>query len=72
MTRPLLLRGGRVIDPSRRFDGVADVLVAPRLAQLGLMDYHRGVEAIAEGRTAMRRRLPVLEAALGVGGGRPA
>jgi dihydroorotase len=27
MTRPLLLRGGRVIDPSRRVDGVADVLV---------------------------------------------
>ncbi len=47
----------------------ADVLVAPRLAQLGLMDYHRGVEAIAEGRTAMRRMLPALEAALGLGGG---
>jgi dihydroorotase len=28
MTRPLLLRAGRVIDPSRRSDGVADVLLA--------------------------------------------
>lgn len=27
MTRPVLLRGGRVIDPSRRFDETADVLV---------------------------------------------
>jgi dihydroorotase len=27
MTRPLLLRGGRVIDPSRDFDQLADVLV---------------------------------------------
>lgn len=27
MTRPVLLRGGRVIDPSRRFDQTADVLV---------------------------------------------
>ena len=28
MTQPLLLRGGRVIDPGRGMDGVADVLVA--------------------------------------------
>ena len=27
MTRPVLLRGGRVIDPSRRFDQTADLLV---------------------------------------------
>lgn len=46
----------------------ADVLVTPRLAQLGLMDYHRGMEAIAEGRAAVRRMLPALEAALGAGG----
>jgi dihydroorotase len=25
--RPVLIRGGRVIDPSRQFDGVADVLL---------------------------------------------
>jgi len=34
--RPLLLRGGRVVDPSRRFDAVADVLVIDgRIAAAG-------------------------------------
>ena len=28
MTRPILIKGGRVIDPSRRTDGVADVYLA--------------------------------------------
>ena len=28
--RPLLIRGGRVIDPSRRTDGVADVYIVGR------------------------------------------
>ena len=27
MTKPLLLRGGRVIDPSQSMDGAADVLI---------------------------------------------
>lgn len=36
MTRPILIRGGRVIDPSRRSDGVADVyLVEGRVASVG-------------------------------------
>jgi len=39
----------------------ADVLVTPRLAELGLLDYHRSTEAIAEGREAMRLMLPLLE-----------
>lgn len=43
----------------------ADVLIAPRLAQLGQMDYHRGMEAIAEGKEAVRRVLPALRFALG-------
>lgn len=42
----------------------ADVLISPRLAQLGLMDYHRAEEAIAEGRAAVRRILPSLQHAL--------
>ncbi|MBL8492520.1 MAG: patatin-like phospholipase family protein [Rhodocyclaceae bacterium] len=37
-----------------------DVAVAPRLAHLGLMDYHRGVEAIAEGRAAVDRLWPAI------------
>lgn len=43
----------------------ADVLLSPRLGHLGLMDYHRGAEAIAEGRAAVRRMLPAIEHALG-------
>lgn len=39
----------------------ADVLIAPRLAQLGLMDYHCGAQAIAEGRAAVKRMLPLIE-----------
>jgi NTE family protein len=42
----------------------ADVLLAPRLAQLALMDYHRAPEAIAEGRAAVARMMPALEHAL--------
>lgn len=42
----------------------ADVVIAPRVARLGLMDYHRGVEAIAEGREAVARALPAIRYAL--------
>ena len=43
----------------------ADVLISPRLAQLGLMDYHRGAEAIAEGEAAVELALPAIHRALG-------
>ena len=42
----------------------ADVLLAPRLGHLALMDYHRGTEAIEEGRAAVVRMLPAIEHAL--------
>lgn len=42
----------------------ADVLVTPRLAQMGLMDYHRGSEAIVEGVAAVCRMLPAIHHAL--------
>lgn len=42
----------------------ADALIAPRLAHLGLMDYHRAGEAIAEGTAAVKRMLPAIEYAL--------
>jgi NTE family protein len=42
----------------------ADVLIAPRLAHLGLMDYHRASEAIPEGVAAVKRMLPAIEFAL--------
>jgi NTE family protein len=38
----------------------ADVLVQPRLAQIGLLDFHRAEEAIAEGRAALRLMLPAV------------
>lgn len=42
----------------------ADALIAPRLAHLGLMDYHRARDAIAEGEAAVKRMLPAIEFAL--------
>jgi NTE family protein len=42
----------------------ADVLIAPRLAHLGLMDYHRAPESIPEGLAAVKRMLPAIQYAL--------
>ena len=39
-----------------------DVIVAPRLAHLGLLDFHRASEAIAEGRNAVAAVLHNLRA----------
>jgi dihydroorotase len=37
VTRPILIKGGRVIDPSRRTDGIADVYLADgRVASVGI------------------------------------
>ena len=43
----------------------ADLLIAPRVSQLGLMDYHRADEAIAEGVAAVARVRPLLRELLG-------
>lgn len=43
----------------------ADVLLSPRLGHLALTDYHRGAEAIEEGRAAVMRMKPSLEHTLG-------
>jgi NTE family protein len=40
----------------------ADVLIAPRLGQLGLLDFHRAHEAISSGRMAAEHMLPMLRA----------
>ncbi|MCX7175170.1 MAG: patatin-like phospholipase RssA [Proteobacteria bacterium] len=42
----------------------ADVMLAPRLGHLGTMDYHRGAEAMAEGRAEVERMLPAIRHAL--------
>lgn len=43
----------------------ADVLISPRVGQLGLMDYHRAAEAVAEGEAAVMRMRPLLRYVLG-------
>lgn len=42
----------------------ADVLVSPRLGQLGPLDYHRGAEAIAEGEVAVEHSMHAIRYAL--------
>ena len=42
----------------------ADVLIAPRMAQVGWMEFHRGREGIAEGEVAVELALPALRRAL--------
>ena len=48
------------ISRSRLAGEPADLALEPRLAQIGLMDYHRGVESIAEGRAAVERMWPAI------------
>lgn len=43
----------------------ADVLISPRVGQLGLLDYHRAEEAMVEGEAAVTRMRPALHYALG-------
>jgi NTE family protein len=56
------------IGRSRMAGDPPEVIVAPRLAQLALMDFHRGAEAIEEGRRAAAAALPGLRQLLGIGG----
>lgn len=42
----------------------ADILIAPRLGQMGLLDYHRAKDAIAVGRQAAEHMLPLVSAYL--------
>lgn len=42
----------------------ADVLITPRLGQLGPLDYHRGAEAIAEGAVAVEHAMHAIRYAL--------
>lgn len=46
---------------SRLAGDPADVLLTPLLPDFATMDYHRGPEAIAEGRAAVERMAPLLE-----------
>ena len=56
---------GRFIRSRSRLAGEpADVLISPRLAHLGLMDFHRAAEAMPEGVAAVKRVQPAIEYAL--------
>ncbi|MFZ5524124.1 MAG: patatin-like phospholipase RssA [Pseudomonadota bacterium] len=50
------------ISRSRMAGDPPDVIVAPRLAHLGLLDFHRSKEAIEEGERAVETALPGLKA----------
>lgn len=52
------------ITRSRMAGEPPDAVVAPRLAHLGLMEFHRAKEAIEEGRRAVKAALPQIRAAL--------
>jgi len=49
------------ITRSRLAGEPADVVIQPRLGDLGLLDYHRGAEAIAEGRAAAELMIPQIK-----------
>ena len=46
------------ITSSRLAGEPADVMIRPRLAEIGPMDYHRAAVSIAEGQRAAERMLP--------------
>lgn len=49
------------ITRSRLAGEPAEVVIQPRLGELGLVEYHRGVEAIAEGRAAAELMIPQIK-----------
>ncbi|WP_313070293.1 patatin-like phospholipase family protein [Melaminivora sp.] len=53
------------ITRSRMAGDPPEVVIAPHLAQLGVLDFHRSAEAIEEGRRAAQAALPQLERFLG-------
>lgn len=63
MTGSLYIMSAR-INRSRLAGEPADALIRPRLGEMGLMEYHRGSEAIAEGRAAAEAAIPQIRRAL--------
>ncbi len=55
------------ITRSRMAGDPPDVLLAPKLAHVGLLEFHRAGETIEEGRQAVRRLRPEIEHVLGNG-----
>lgn len=63
VTNSIAIMQGR-ISRSRLAGEPADVVIAPRLGQLNLLDYHRASEAIEAGRKATEHMLPLLHSLL--------
>ena len=49
------------ITRSRLAGEPADAVIQPRLGDIGLLEYHRGAEAIAEGRAAAELAIPLIQ-----------
>ncbi|GAB2595899.1 patatin-like phospholipase family protein [Nitrincola alkalisediminis] len=54
------------ITRSRMAGDPPDILLSPRLANIGLLEFYRAEEAIDEGRACVKRMLPALQHALGL------
>jgi len=54
------------ITRSRMAGDPPDILLSPRLSHIGLLEFYRANEAIAEGKDCVRRMLPALQEALGM------
>jgi NTE family protein len=52
------------ITKSRMAGDPPDVLLSPRLGSMGLLEFDRAAEAIAEGHDSVRRMLPAIQHAL--------
>jgi len=52
------------ITRSRMAGDPADIVLSPRLSELGLLDFHRASEAIKEGEDCVERMIPVINDAL--------
>jgi NTE family protein len=53
------------ITRSRLAGDPADVLLSPQLAQIGMLEFHRAAEAIAEGERSVRRLMPEIRRVTG-------
>ncbi|PJJ99575.1 patatin [Lysobacteraceae bacterium NML91-0213] len=54
------------ISRSRMAGDPPEALIRPRVAHIGILEFHRAAEAIAAGREAVQEALPVLRARLGL------
>ena len=54
------------VSRSRMAGDPPETLIRPRVAHIGILDFHRAAEAISAGREAVRDALPVLRARLGM------